>query len=248
MKLTNKIMLAAGIIFQLSASLYADNWSDAILEFGGGSDVAVAAQNVKNNKGKSGLRAVLSIAVNQLGSTQEAMAVAAWLSNQASSSLKTSYKSEDVAAALNEFIASRVVPVSAPISSGPIVEPVSEPSSGGWSSWFSNSSDAALAQQKLDAAVATANSSALADIANSNAQGASRYNAYIDLAFSTLGQAIANIADSAVQQQVIEYAQNKLAGMKASVNANSYSSRVLGKYSSKKEPKKNKRSRAHATR
>ena len=239
-------MLAAGIIFQLSASLYADNWSDAFFVFGGGSDLAVAAQNVLKNKGKSGLRAVLNLAVNQLGSSQEGMAVAAWLSNSSSSALKTSFSNADVQAAAQEFIASRSVPVvvnptpsapSAPVSNGSF-----------WNFFGSNSSAtcdndvqaAQVAQQKADAQAAAANNSALQSIVSSSATGATLYNGYVDLILGSLQQAISGIADPEVQMQVKQYAQSKVSSMKMSAQN---SSRVLGKISSKKESRKNKKSR-----
>ncbi len=259
MKLTNKMMLVAGIIFQLTANLYADNWSNAFLAFGGGKDPVVAAQAVLNGPGSLTASNALTIA-NSL-KTPEALAIGRYLAMNKKNVFNSSFQDADVQAAAQSLIATRMN--NQPISSGPIVAPApvnTPPSSGGWSDWLSGSSSAAcpdnsaaiqqavLAQQKADAAVAVANTQALAAIANSNASGAALYNAYIDLIFSSLAQAIAGIADQAVQQQVVQYAQNKLASMKAAASANSYNSRILGKSSSKKEAKKNKRSRAHAAR
>ncbi len=256
MNSTKKMILATGMLFQLSASLYADNWSDAVSAFGG-------VDAVYNNRGSLSWAAAQKIA-KQLG-TAEAMSIGLYESNGNPAVVANKFPGAQpanvVVAQLQSMANTRQqIPVDQPVSvsPGPVVAPTPAPvTSNGWNNWFGSSSStacpdnsaaAALAQQKLDAQVAVGNSQALAAIANSNASGAALYNAYIDLAFSSLQQAVAGIADQAVQQQVIQYMQNKLASMKASVNANNYSSRVLGKYSSKKEPKKSKRSRAHATR
>lgn len=273
MKSTKKVILAAGVICQLAASLHADNWSDAFAAFGG-------PDAVYNNRNSMPWTSAQKIAQG-LG-TVEAMSVGLYESkgNLASNQGKFpgALPSATVYAQLQNAANSRQqIPVDQPVvvspvpvvgqqdNSGPGVQQ-QPPSTSLWSSWFgsasSQSSDNAAAiqqavaaqqqadtiamqqavaqQMKLDSDVATKNSQALLQIANSGAQGADLYNAYIDLIFSSLQQAVAGIADAAVQQQVIAYAQNKLAGMQAAAGANSYNSRVLGPLSSKKEAKKNK--------
>ncbi len=240
MKSITKIMLAAGMIFQLSASLYADNWSDAFLVYGGGSNLAVAAQNVLKNKGRSGVRAVLNLAVNTLNSSPEGMAVAAWLSNKASDQLASPYSNADVQAAGQALIDAASVR-SMPAPSAPAAPVVSE----GWlSGWFGGSSSAADVQavQQADAAQVAGNVDDLQAVINSGATGVELYNAYVDLAVESLQQAISAIVDPAVQKQVAARAQSKMSGIRATASANS-NSRVLGKFSSKKGAKKQKNSK-----
>jgi len=245
MKSINKIMLAAGILFQLSASLYADNWSDAFFVFGGGSDIAIAAQNVLNNKGKSGFRAVLNLAVNKLNSSNEGMAVAAWLSNMPSKQFVTSYSNDDVQAAGQAFIdaANRSVSMSGPVPSAPVAD--AAVSKGWFATLFGSESSSASsadvqAAQKADAAAAAANEQALQALVNSSATGANLYNGYVNLIMDSLQQAISGIADPVVQGQVMQNVQSKMSGMQAAVRANNSNSRVLGKISSKKNKKSRK--------
>jgi hypothetical protein len=105
--------------------------------------------------------------------------------------------------------------------------------------------NAVQAQQDADAQAAAQSNQALAKLVNSGASGLNLYKGYIDLIFNLLQQAVNAIVDPAVQQQVIGYAQNKLAGMKASAAAaNRNNSRIIGRMNSKKVAKKsgNKRS------
>ena len=256
MKSTKKIVLAAGILFQLSASMYADNWSDAFLAFGGSSDPVTAAQNVLASQGKESLRSALNIAVNKLGSSEEGMAVASWMSNAQSNAFQTSYQASDVQAAAQALAASvRNMPMQAPVAAPSQAQVPTQTKAG--SSWFSWGSAtptstpadiqaAMLTQQQADAAKAAADLQSLSAIVNSNASGVSLYNAYVDVIVNNLQQALSSIADPAVQQQVVSYAKNKLSNMQASVSVNSNNSRALGRMSSKKAMKKNKHSRSYA--
>jgi hypothetical protein len=243
MKSINKIMLAAGIIFQLSASLYADNWSNAFLAFGGGSDPVAAAQYVLNNAGRVTANAALSVAKNL--QTNEGMAVGRWMASSNKNVFTGFLTDADLQAAAQALIASRSVPVVvAPTPSNP----QTPATNSSWFNWFGGSSAtcdsdvqaAKVAQQKADALKAAENQAALQSIAASSATGATLYNGYVDLILGSLQQAISGIADPAVQMQVQQYAQSKVASMKVTAQN---SSRVLGKISSKKESKKNKKSR-----
>lgn len=241
-------MLAAGLLFQLSASLYADNWSDAAQAFGG-------AEAVYNNRGSLAWSTALAIA-KQLGSTPEAMSIALYQANGNPNVLKSKFAgamSQDVVeSALQNMLSVRSpqtpvnsVPVtSAPVTTTPVVTAPVEPTIT-----TADIQAAMVAQQKADAALAASNSQALSNLVTSNATGASLYNSYIDLILNALMQALNSIVDPAVQQQVIGYTQNKLANMKASASSVSNSSRVIGRMSSqKKTVKKNKHSRSHVAR
>ncbi len=243
MKSINKIMLAAGILFQLSASLYADNWTDAFFVFGGGSDIAVAARNVLNNKGKSGFRAVINLAVNKLNSSNEGMAVAAWLSNMPSKQFVTSYSNADVQAVGQSFIDAVNRSMPEVVASAPMVDVAVN--KGWFASLFGSGSSSASAAdvqaaQKADAAAAAVNEQALQALVNSPATGANLYNGYVNLIMDSLQQAISGIADPVVQGQVMQNVQAKMSGMQAAVRANNSNSRVLGKISSKKNKKSRK--------
>jgi len=257
MKTIKKLLLAAGIFFQMSAMLFADAWSDAFLAFGGGSDDAAAAQSVVANANRVGSQGALTVA-KKLG-TPEAFAIGRFVSQNKKDVFKSIYSDDDVVAAAQEIIneARRSAPVAPVAQRAPVVAPQPAPSRG-WADWLSGSaaqnqsavSEADLqkamqAQQDADAAAAAASNQALASLVNSGATGLNLYKGYIDLIFNLLQQAVNAIVDPAVQQQVIGYAQNKLAGMKASAAAaNRYNSRTLGRMNSKKVAKKsgNKRS------
>lgn len=251
MNSTKKLMLAAGILSQLSASLHADNWSDAFDAFGG-------PAAVRNNHMQMSWAKAKDIA-QQNGSTPEMLAVAVYeaVGNQqvnlgkAGRNVASIRELQDALTdALNPAVAevpSRAANAAASNQAAPV--------KSGWGSlWGSSSAQPAVssadvqraiaAQQKQDAAVAAASSKALSQIVNSNATGASLYNAYVDLILSGLQQAVNAIVDPAVQLQVIQYAQNKLTSMKASVSAmNRMNARELGRMNSSKKAK-GKRARA----
>ena len=241
MKSINKIMLAAGILFQLSASLYADNWSDAFSRFNGGTDAASAAQAVLSRPNVLTFTNAYNTALS-LG-TQEAFAVGAWVSNAKKNLFKTSLTANDVQAAGQAIIdgANRSMPVVVP--SAPVADVAA--TKGWFASLFGNGSSSASAAdvqaaQKADAAAAAANEQALQGLVNSNATGSNLYNGYVNLIMDSLQQAISGIADPVVQGQVMQNVQSKVSGMQASVRANNSNSRVLGKISSKKNKKSRK--------
>ncbi len=262
MTISKKIFLTAGICLQMSAMLFADNWSDAFNAFGG-------ANNVFSQRNSLSWKKAQDVAAS-LGNTPEALAVAMFMAQGTELSLAPKFpgalsRAEVMNALQNAIQPVRSVPVAQPAPVAQPVQvaasaPVAQPSqSNGWSSWLSGSSaqpaqpalsaadlaNAVQAQQSADVAAAAASNQALASLVNSGATGLNLYKGYIDLIFNLLQQAMNAIVDPVVQQQVIVYAQNKLAGMQASAAAaNRYNSRTLGRMNSKKVAKKhsNKRS------
>ena len=254
MNLTKKMLLTAGVILQLTGSIYSsynlNNWANAFLNFGGGTDPVAAANYVISNQGKSGVRAAINIA-SQL-QTQEGYATAAFLSGSNNPTFNSSYQASDVIAAAqaiarNQFAPVMAAPMAQPVQQAPAMKqaPIAQPvqqAPAAPAAQSNSVSSAALqsavqAQQAADAAAAAASNQALASLVNSGATGLNLYTGYIDLIFNLLQQAINAIVDPSVQQQVIGYAQNKLAGMKSAA-ANQYSSHTLGRMSSKKADKK----------
>lgn len=252
MNSTKKLMLAAGILSQLSAGLYADAWSDAFDVFDG--PAAVANNHMRMSWAEAQRKA------QQNGNTPELLAVAVY---EAQGNQQVNLrKAGPRAASMNDLqvaLADALNPVVAVNPSRAVNEPAAAvkaaaPVSSGWGSLWGSSAQPAIssadvqraiaAQQKQDAAIAATNSKALSQIVNSNATGASLYNAYVDLILSGLQQAVNAIVDPAVQLQVIQYAQNKLTSMKASVSAmNRMNARELGRMNSGKKAK-GKRARA----
>lgn len=303
MKSTKKIILTAGMLFQLSASMYANNWSDAFLAFGGGSDVVAAADFVLNHP--NAVTPANALTVSKSLNTAEGSAVARWMANNKKNAFNSPLQDADVQAAARDMV-TRSMPESfnnaqennAQVSNATDNNAQTnnaqtnnaQPSTG--SSWFPSfggssttqaqagansqavidaqiariqaAADAQIAairaqqetniktamqtQQQEDAARAAQQQQALINIVNSGATGATLYNSYIDLIMNSLQEALSSIADANVKQQVVSYAQNKLANMKASASMNSHTSHALGRMSSKKPAKKGKNSRLHATR
>lgn len=253
MKSTKKIVLAAGILFQLSASMYADNWSDAFLAFAGGTDAVAAAQYVLNNAGVTTPTNALTI--GQALNTPEAIAVSRWMSSGRKNVFNSPLQDADVQSAAQDLADSvRNMPMPTP---APVNTPTPAPVKGGGSSWFNwgtatptstpaDIQSAMKVQQQADAVKAAADLQSLSAIVNSNASGVSLYNAYVDVIVNNLQQALSSIADPAVKQQVVSYAKNKLSNMQTSVSVNNHNSRALGRMSSKKAMKKNKHSRSYA--
>lgn len=262
MKLTKTLILVAAIVLQSAESLYAaDGWADALLLFGGGTDIMLAAQNVFAGKGSMVPTAALDRA--QESKSPEAMAIANFLSSSSQQYKQqklaffknNQYKDNDVVTAINAIIAdaqSRAV-VSQPTT--PVNQPTTPSNTNsGWTGWFGGSSSATTpstitaadvdravaAQQKSDLVIAAQSNSMLASILSSGKTGLSLYTAFIDYIFSVIQQAVNSISDANTQQKVISYMQSKVTSMKASVNANNYKSRTLGRMSSKATKTKNK--------
>ena len=256
MKLTKKLAITAGLFLQIAGSLYGSAaWQDAFLAFGGGTDAAVAANTVISGATKMTYQNAFNTA-RPLG-TPEAFAVAAFVCTE---KLKIKllagkakgYLNSDVTAAANAIIEN--APSRAVVAQPVVSTPTTQQPATGWG-WFGGSSAqpaqitpanvqaAVQEQQKADLALAAANNDALAKIVASGKSGLGLYTAFIDYIFSVLQQAVNSIADASTQQQVLSYMQGKFANMKASVAANNYKSRTLGRLNSKpakKSGKKNK--------
>lgn len=255
---TKKLFVAAGLILQLTSGLHADNWSDAFAAFGG-------TQTVKSGNGSLAWSTALAEA-KKIG-TPEALAVGMYMADGNPAVLVNKFKgaasSEDLQKALQPAVQA---PVATNANSGANswfggssnkpATPVEAPKTAPASSWFSSKpaapvvslddlkkaeQKAAEAQQKLDAAAATANTQALSTIVNSGKSGVAQYTALVDHVFNSLQQAVSGIEDSAAQQQVMQYIQNKAASIKASVRTNSYNSRVIGRMNSSKVTKRNRK-------
>jgi hypothetical protein len=249
MNTTKKLLLTAGIFFQMSAVLFADAWSNAFDAFGG-------VEYVYSHRGSLPYSQCQKKAAS-LGNTPEALAVGMFMSEGTDAVLVPRFKGAasraEVIDALNETInqaRSVQVPAAQPAQ---VAQPAQQAASRGWMDWLSAGSaaqdqsavsatdiqNAVQAQQDADAAAAAKSNQALADLVNSGATGLNLYKGYIDLIFNLLQQAVNAIVEPAVQQQVIGYAQNKLAGMKASAAAaNRYQAKTLGRMNSKKVAKK----------
>lgn len=256
MNLSKKILLNAGICLQMSTILFADAWTDAFEPYGGADAVFAQRGTLPINQTKE--------IAESLNNTKEALAVGQFMSQGLEINLKKKFpgaasRDELLKALDKELNPVRSVQVVQPVqvaASAPVAQPSQ---SNGWSNWLSGSAaqpaepalsaadlaKAVQAQQNADVAAAAASNQALASLVNSGATGLNLYKGYIDLIFNLLQQAMNAIVDPVVQQQVIVYAQNKLAGMQASAAAaNRYNSRTLGRMNSKKVAKKhsNKRS------
>lgn len=257
MKTTKKLVLIAGIILQSTGSLYAGPWEDAVLLFGGGRDLLLAAQGILN-----GAKSVVATAAAQQAKksgTDQAMAIASYMSapsvNKTGFFKKNKLSDNDVLAALQAIVAdaqSRAV-VQQPVVQQPAAQKPVPATGWGWFNGSSASTAPAITpanvqaavrdQQQADLALAAANNDALARIVSSGKSGIGLYTAFIDYIFSVLQQAVNSIADARTQQQVLSYMQGKFANMKASVAANNYRSNTLGRMNSKtvkKSSKKNK--------
>jgi hypothetical protein len=253
MNLSKKILLNAGICLQMSTILFADAWTDAFEPYGGADAVFAQRGTLPTNQTQE-------IAAS-LNNTKEALAVGQFMSKGLEINLKKKFpgaasRDQLLKALDKELNPVRSVPVVQPVQVAPSA-PVAQPSkSNGWSSWLSGSAaesaqpaqpalsaadlaKAVQAQQDADVAAAAASNQALASLVNSGATGLNLYKGYIDLIFNLLQQAMNAIVDPVVQQQVIVYAQNKLASMQASAAAaNRYNSHHLGRLNSKRGGKK----------
>ncbi len=82
MNITKKLMLAAGLVFQLSGSLHADEWSEAVNVFGGVGKIKPQSMTYAQAKAKAA----------QAGNTKEAQAIAAYVSRESNSITKKAFK------------------------------------------------------------------------------------------------------------------------------------------------------------
>ena len=149
MKMIKKLVIATGLILHFAGSIYAssynmNNWTNALLAFGGGSNPAAAAQNVISSQGKATFNSAYTTA-QKIG-TPEAWAVGAWMASKNQSQFKSKYKNNDVQAAANALAGSATAP-SSPTMAGPT------PSA---SAANSAASSAAAAAQQQQTAIANA--------------------------------------------------------------------------------------------
>ncbi|MBP6870162.1 hypothetical protein KBC04_04730 [Candidatus Babeliales bacterium] len=262
MNVTKKMMVIAGIFLQLAGSAYgSDAWQAAFLAFGGGSDPVAAAQGVLNGPNSGSAVLALDLAKKNGAGTPEAFAIGRYMASNKKNLFKSNYQDSDVEAAGRAIIAEAA---SRAIAAAPMPTPSSETAqqpAAGWG-WFggnaaksaapaitaANVQAAMEAQKAADLADAVVNNDALAKIVGSGKSGVNLYYAFIDYIFSVLQQAVSSIADAGTQQQVLSYMQSKFATMKASVAANNYQARVLGRMDSKKVSKNNKNSKKNSSR
>ncbi|MDP3788443.1 MAG: hypothetical protein Q8Q60_03980 [Candidatus Chromulinivorax sp.] len=98
-----KFLIVSCIALQFTTIIHAsysqDNFNKAFIQFGGGTDIAVAAKTVQNNKGKLTKNAALSRSVIAAGNTTEAIITSKYLSNQALTSAETTALESALAAA-----------------------------------------------------------------------------------------------------------------------------------------------------
>lgn len=244
MKITNKLIITASLILQIAGSLYADNWSDAILEFYQAAtnnvapDLPTAAQFIVNAGSSIPLPTSQDI-VKQLG-TPESKAVAIYVTLGNPVTLVKYFPQAAPMQSLQDAINSILAQTFAVATPAPVAPVATPTKTGGW--WGGNTSAPSLsaadvqkavnAQKSVDMALATANNQALLDIVNSGKSGIGLYTQFIDYMFSVLQVAINAIADTGTQQQILSYTQSKFAGMKASVAATNYQSRITGRYGS----------------
>jgi len=256
----------------LQASFNAANYTQAFLAFAGGTDPVAAANAIYNNRGTMSWVACQQLA-QQIG-TPEALAVGLYMSQGNQNVLVNKFGGADSSSNLLAALQSLLAPASSrqsaqapvqqlPVSSSPAQAPVQQlpvssspaqaPAQGNSSWWPFGSSTpstaadiqaAVIAQQKADAAAATASNKALSAIVNSGIQGLPLYQAYIDLIMADIQQAIAAISDAATQQAVIKYLQSKIANVKVvATSSASYNSRTLGRMGSTKKAPKEKPSK-----
>jgi len=226
---TKKLLLTAGLL--LSTAAHADNWADAFAAFGGVNNVLPRkAEFTVRNAGETARKA---------GGTPEMYAIARWMSpdNRESKIFdnKTTFDNDDVLAVGQALAQPRFVQQTAPAAQ--------QPAQSTWQ-WLTGGKPAAPAapsaadQAKVDAAIAAANHKALNDIVNSGASGFNLYKQYVDQIIKLLQNAVGSIDDDQVQSDVKNYIKQQVAQLQATKPANSYNSRVMGKFDSKNKKKK----------
>jgi len=95
--------------------------------------------------------------------------------------------------------------------------------------------------QKADAAAQAGQNQALQALVNNSSTGMALFQPYIDLIYNNLTQALSSIADPALQQSAVQYANSKFANISVSVKPAQASQNILGTMGSKKKgTKKNK--------
>ena len=269
MKSIKKLFITAGILLQLSAGLYADNWSDAIEAFGG-------KDNVSRNDGTMPWTRAQSLA-RDLGNTPEALAVGMHMAKGKSRDLENKFigsapKADLLAALAGAPVVAPVIEQQRVVAPGtqeeapasawnwgmgnaaqqqaPVQETAAE-SSSLWN-WIAGAptepvvtqADIIKAQEQqkqADAAQVTQNDLALSAVVNSGKEGVALYNPMIDIIITDVQAAINGIEDPAVQQQTLQHFQQKAANMQATAGANQKESRLLGRMNSKKKKSNNKK-------
>ena len=98
-----KFLIVSCIALQFTTIIHAsysqDNFNKAFIQFGGGTDIAVAAKTVQNNKGKLTKNAALSRSLIAAGNTTEATITSKYLSNQTLTAAETTALNNALAAA-----------------------------------------------------------------------------------------------------------------------------------------------------
>lgn len=251
MKSMHKIVLVAGLMFQLQTTLHADAWTDAFNAFGG-------PNSVNLNRGTLPTAQAQAIAASA-GNTPEALAVGMFMAFGKTIALQNSFQGAasraELIQALNEDLVALAQPAPtkspvapapvapAPVAPAPVEKPAApvqvptpkNPAPINVNNLPVNMKQAIEAQKKYDTIAATANNNNLAQLANSNLSPVDTYKAYIDLIFNQIAQALNGIADAPTQKAINQYVQNKATMLKStgSVAPNKAGSPVLGRMGKK---------------
>ncbi len=243
-KQTQKIVALATICMQLSAALFAGSLEDAVLKFGGGSNVALAAGKVLANKGKLPGTAAYKIA-NGL-KTPEAFAIGGFVAKDNKPLFKSAISQAAIEELLQDMVGSRQAPVmvepSAPamkaVASG-IVGPdgnaVSQDQFNAVIEELARLVQVVESQKIIDAAVASQGNEMLQSVIASSKDMAEACLGVVDVMFEQIRQAIAAMDDAAVANQVIARVKQNASSLSAV--SNKAKAHTLGRMSSKKNKK-----------
>jgi len=264
MNATKKLLFAAGIVLQLSASLFADAWVAAFQGFANISDPVAAATYVYNNRGSKSFGENQKTA-KSLNNTPEALAVGLYMSTGILSSIAGKFKG---AASLSDLDMALKATIAGNRSGGMVDD--SGDMVGNSGNIVVNSADiialqnelaeaqaeagiyynqlqdalaqipaAQKAQQEADAAVLGQKNQEINDALSGGQQGADLFKNLIDITFGNIETGI-NSADMSIQSELQGYVKSKANSLQVAASA-SNKSRVLGRSSSKKMNKKSRK-------
>jgi len=248
-KQTHKIFA----LIALSASLVAGNLEDAVLKFGGGSNVAVAAERVLAKKGQLQGNNAFSVA-NAL-KTPEALSLGRFLAKDKKTLFNKANMSEaTIQSALQDLVGNRMAPVmiepSAPQLKeevgSTIIDPNGNPLSQEQFDQVIEATQQAIVhaeqaekvieqQQLIDAAAASQNSELLQSAITKSSSTLEACLNVVDVMFENVRQAIAAMDDADMANKVVARVKQNASSLSA-VSTKS-KAKTLGRMSSKKNKK-----------